>query len=350
MAPEPDPNPQVQPSVAVVILNWNGRKWLERFLPALIERSDFPNTRLIVADNASEDDSVEYVEREFKEIELLLLDRNYGFAEGYNRAIAQLKDDYVVLLNSDVEVGYHWIGPVIDTMESDPRIAVAQPKIKSYYEQRLFEYGGAAGGYIDWLGYPFCKGRIFDEIERDNGQYDAPADIFWAGGSALFIRRERYLEAGGLDPDFFAHMEEIDLCWRLANMGHRLVYVPGSEIFHVGGGTLSYQSARKTYLNFRNNLEMMLKNLPLGKAFFVIFIRLFLDGLAAAQLLVSQKSPEYPWAVARAHWNFFFRIPRILSKRKAIAREADIPTIYGKSIVWQYFAKGKKRFSDLNFG
>ena len=334
------------PRVAVVILNWNGRNFLESFLPSVIA-STYPELEIIVADNASTDQSVEFLQSNYPLVSLIQNDKNYGFAEGYNRVIALLDFEYFILLNSDVEVSSNWIEPVIDFMESDINIAVAQPKILSYSNRNNFEYAGAAGGYLDALGYPFCRGRIFDTVEEDLEQYDDSSEIFWASGAAFFIKRKYWLETGGFDPDFFAHMEEIDLCWRLKNLGYKIVFCPKSKVFHVGGGTLNAESPFKTFLNFRNNLVMLQKNLNSVNAFLIIFIRFWLDLLSLIKYLVDGK-PQNALAISKAHFYFFAHLFKNIKKAGEINKSKfNSAGFYKVSIVWEYFIRKKKTFSSL---
>ncbi len=334
------------PRVAVVILNWNGRNFLESFLPSVIA-STYPGLEIIVSDNASTDQSVEFLQSNYPLVSLIQNDKNYGFAEGYNRVIALLDFEYFILLNSDVEVSSNWIEPVIDFMESDINIAVAQPKILSYSKRNNFEYAGAAGGYLDALGYPFCRGRIFDTVEEDLEQYDDSSEIFWASGAAFFIKRKYWLETGGFDPDFFAHMEEIDLCWRLKNLGYKIVFCPKSKVFHVGGGTLNAESPFKTFLNFRNNLVMLQKNLNSVNAFLIIFIRFWLDLLSLIKYLVDGK-PQNALAISKAHFYFFAHLFKNIKKAGEINKSKfNSAGFYKVSIVWEYFIRKKKTFSSL---
>lgn len=334
------------PSVAVVILNWNGRLLLEQFLPG-VARSVYGNLQLVVGDNASTDDSVSFIKDNYPGIRVIENDRNYGFAEGYRRILAQVKADYYVLLNSDVEVPLNWIQPVIEQMEKDPMIAAGQPKIKWQKQKDSFEYAGAAGGFLDLHGYPFCRGRIFDTVEMDTGQYDDPTEIFWASGAALFIKAEKWKEAGGLDPDFFAHMEEIDLCWRLKNLGYKIVYCPDAEIYHVGGGTLGTDNPYKTYLNFRNNLIILQKNLPFQDACFRILIRFFMDFIAWIHF-VAQGKTDFAMAVTKAHIYFFTRFWHNANKRtKTQLPYLKHTGVYSSSIVYAFFIKKIKYFSQL---
>ena len=331
--------------VAVVILNYNGKKFLEKFLSIVIDNNaNF--SEIIVADNNSTDDSVEFMKNNFPNIRLILNDFNGGFATGYNIALRQIEADYYVLLNSDIEVTPHWIEPVIELMENDESIAACQPKILSYHDKTKFEYAGAAGGFIDKYGYPFCRGRLFQNLETDKGQYDDDIkEIFWATGACLFVRSSIYHKIGGLDDDFFAHMEEIDLCWRLKNAGYKIMYCPDSKIYHIGGGTLPKSSARKTYLNFRNNLSLLMKNLPNGKVFSTIFLRFFLDWIAAFKFLCDGSFADF-FAVIRAHFYFLRHLPVLSKKRKQLSQN-KVSQVYQKNIVFKYFLEKKKLFNEL---
>ena len=290
------------PKVSVVILNWNGRFFLEKFLPS-VYNSTYPNIEFVIGDNGSTDDSMAFVKEIYPQIRLIQNDQNYGFAGGYNKVLEQIEADYYILLNSDVEVTPQWIEPVIEMMERENYVA-AQPKIRAFHKKTHFEHAGGAGGYMDIFGYPFCRGRILHITEEDKGQYDTEKDIFWATGAALFIKSSVWKEAQGFDADFFAHMEEIDLCWRLKKMGYKIGYCPNSTVYHVGGGTLNTSNPKKTYLNFRNNLFMLHKNLPFGQAVGVLFIRMWMDLLALIHFLVQGKGKD-AWAVSRAHQSFF---------------------------------------------
>jgi GT2 family glycosyltransferase len=333
------------PKVAVVILNWNGREFLRKFLPFVIECSK-GEAEIIVADNASTDSSLEFMQQEFPGIRVILNLTNGGFAKGYNDALQQVEADYYVLLNSDIEVTPDWIAPVIRLMESDPSIAACQPKLRSYYQREKFEYAGAAGGYIDKYGYPFCKGRVFQHLEDDLGQYDKESEIFWATGACMFVRAELYHRFGGLDADFFAHMEEIDFCWRLKNAGYKIMYCPDSTVYHVGGGTLPKKSSHKTYLNFRNNLALLYKNLP-GKDLWPVFlVRFPLDGLAAFKFLLDGGFGDF-YAVMRAHFYFYRNLMNIRKKRKAVTQHS-VGCIYQGHLVVDYYLRGLKRFSDFD--
>ncbi len=344
------------PSVAVVILSWNGKKFLSQFLPSVC-RPDYPSLSIYVADNASTDDTVDFLQKYFPGVKIIKNPVNEGFAQGYNTALQQVEADYYVLLNQDVEVTPGWISPVITLMEQDRSIAACQPKIRASGERKYFEYAGAAGGWIDQWGYTFCRGRIFETIEEDKGQYDTVQEIFWASGAALFVRAEAWHAAGGLDPYFFAHMEEIDLCWRLQNAGYKILYCPDSLVYHVGGGSLPQGNPRKTYLNFRNNLIMMSKNLPAGEKRSKLFIRVILDGIAATKSLLSGRPAEVK-AILKAHYHFYKW--SLKKKRGAAPRREEAPGqsphkarldqlkgVYKGSIIAQYFLKGKRRFSEL---
>jgi len=265
-------------SVAVVILNWNGKKFLEKFLPSVVSNSG--DAEIIMADNNSSDDSISFMAINYPNIRIIKNSENGGFAKGYNDALKQIKSDYYILLNSDIEVTPNWIDPLFDLMENDSMIAACQPKLRSYYQQDEFEYAGAAGGFIDKWGYPFCRGRIFGHLEKDEAQYENVEEVFWATGAAMFVRAKYFWEVGGLDEDFFAHMEEIDLCWRLKNKGYKIMVHPQSVVFHVGGGTLPKNSPTKTYLNFRNNFYLLYKNLPKKRFKRVFIFRLIWDGVA----------------------------------------------------------------------
>ncbi len=334
------------PSVSVVILNWNGVNYLRDFLSSVCA-SNYPNLDIIVGDNASTDDSVKFLSENYPRVRVIVNDQNYGFAGGYNKVLEHIESDYFVLLNSDVEVPPDWIDPVIRLMESDPLIAAAQPKILSYKNKNTFEYAGAAGGFVDAFGYPFCKGRIFDTVEADQGQYDINSEVFWASGAALFIKRTKWLEIGGLDGDFFAHMEEIDLCWRLKNKGYKIMYCAESKVYHVGGGTLNSDNAYKTYLNFRNNLVLLQKNLPFLQAFLTIFVRFWLDFLALIRFFLDGQ-PQHAKSISKAHVYFFSNLFKNGRKARVIDKSKfNSAGIYNGSMVWQYFVLKRKTFSSL---
>lgn len=331
--------------VAVVILNWNGRKFLEQFLPCVVKNSK-DQAEVIIADNASTDDSVDFIKKEFPGIRIIQNKTNSGFAKGYNDALSQVDAKYYVLLNSDIEVTPNWIKPVIDIMESDELIAACQPKLRSFYERDKFEYAGAAGGFIDKYGYPFCRGRVFQTIETDKGQYDDTAEIFWATGACMFVRSDVYRKLGGLDKRFFAHMEEIDFCWRAKNQGYKIMYCPDSTVYHVGGGTLPKKSWRKTYLNMRNNNIMLYKNLPHNRILKVFAARLVLDCAAAFKFLIDGGIMDMI-AVVKAHWKFFYMLKQLKPEKKKTVHH-EVTKIYRKNLVVEYFLKGKRKFSDLN--
>jgi GT2 family glycosyltransferase len=337
-----------KPKVAVVILNWNGIKHLREFLPSVLA-STWLNMEVIVGDNGSTDNSVEFLQSNFPTVKIIQNDKNYGFTGGYNRVLQQVDANYFILLNSDVEVHNGWIEPVIALMESDPSIAAAAPKIKSFAEKDHFEHAGAAGGFIDYYGYPFCRGRMFYEIEQDRGQYDKSGEVFWASGAAMFVKRECWFMADGFDERFFAHMEEIDLCWRLKNMGYKIMYCAESEVYHVGGGTLNTENPFKTYLNFRNNLLLLNNNLSFWRAALVIFIRFWMDMLAIIRFLNEGKRKD-AWAVSRAHQNFVLQLfkgggPRIRTKRSNLP---GLKGMYKGSIVWTFFMKKRRIFTSLD--
>lgn len=335
---------QNHPKVSVVILNWNGKNYLEKFLPSVLA-SSYANLQVFVGDNASNDGSVDFLKQHFPSVQVISNSENLGFAGGYNSVLSQIESDYFVLLNSDVEVTAGWIEPLIDLMESDKSIAAAQPKIKDWKNKSRFEYAGAAGGFIDKYGYPFCRGRIFDTVEADEGQYNSATEIFWASGAALFIKTQNWHEVKGLDADFFAHMEEIDLCWRLQNRGYKIMYCPDSEVYHVGGGTLDSENAFKAYLNFRNNLAMLLKNLDSDKVFGIIFIRFWLDFISLLKFLLEGKF-KHAAAINKAHTAFFKDFSKNKKKRINVTGVAH-KGIFKGSIVWEYFAKKKKHFSEI---
>ncbi|KAA6434856.1 glycosyltransferase family 2 protein [Rufibacter glacialis] len=335
-------------AVAVVILNWNGRRWLEQFLPSVLQNS--PEAEVVVADNASSDDSVAFLREHFPQVRLLPLAENYGFCEGYNQALRQVEATYYVLLNSDVEVTPGWLSPLVDLLEQNPQIAACQPKIKSFHHRTHFEYAGAAGGFLDAYGFPFCRGRLFDTLEEDRGQYDDVRPVFWATGACLFIRAQAFWEAGGLEPKFFAHMEEIDLCWRLQNLGYQIYYQGHSTVYHVGGGTLPKANPQKTYLNFRNGAALLYRNLAEEEVNKVLNARLVLDGVAAAQYFLKGEWKEVK-AIYRAHRHFFADKPFWQQKRKegpVKKRTSQLTGWSPQSVVWQYFVKGKKEFSALD--
>jgi GT2 family glycosyltransferase len=334
---------RVYPKVAVVIIHWNRKNLLEQFLPAVCA-STYPNLEIVVADNNSTDDSLAYVRANFPQVTIVNNDDNYGYAGGYNRALRHVAADYYVLLNNDIEVPKHWIEPVIEVMEREPLLGACQPKMLDYHNKRSFEYAGACGGYMDRLGYVFCRGRLFEVLEEDTGQYNNESEIFWATGACLFIRSEVFHEAGGFDEHFFAHMEEVDLCWRIQLLGYKLKVVPSSFVYHVGGGTLN-----KMYLNFRNNLIMLTKNLPWPTLLWLIPLRSFMDLLSSVFFLMNG-FPAYSGAVHRAHADYFFKFGKWWKLRKKvqpIVKNKNFSGVYHGSVVAEHFIGKKKFFSDL---
>lgn len=326
--------------IAVVILNWNGQKLLEKFLPNIVKYS--AEASVYVADNASTDDSVLYVEKHFPMVTIIQNEKNFGFAKGYNEALKKLDYHLYALVNSDVEVTENWLVPIIATFQKEPTCAIIQPKILDYYKKNYFEYAGAAGGFIDKYGYPFCRGRLFDYIEKDTNQYQSQS-IFWASGACFFIRAQVFNELNGFDEDFFAHQEEIDLCWRAYNKNYLAKYVAESTVYHIGGATLEKSNPQKTYLNFRNSLFMLLKNLPSNKIFSVIFIRMLLDGMAGIRFLVFGNIGHFS-AILKAHFSFYTMIYSTLKKRVQTQRS---DYFYTKSIIKTHFLKKTCIFTDI---
>lgn len=335
--------------VSVVILNWNGRQLMEDFLPSVVRYSPSEITDVIVADNGSTDDSIAMLEKRFPSVGIIRLDRNYGFAEGYNQALKQIDTEITVLLNSDVEVSEGWLEAPLKAFDSDPDIACVQPKILSYRQKDHFEYAGAAGCYIDKYGYPFCRGRVLHAIEKDNGQYDTQADILWGSGASLFVRTEVYKKEGGLDAFFFAHQEEVDMCWRLRCRGYRLVCTPQSVVYHVGGATLEMESPRKTFLNFRNNLLMLYKNLPDKDLKRVMRIRFWLDYIAAAQFLLKGHLANAK-AIHEARKAYNEALPdykKIRDENRTKTVLQPIPELLNKSLILLFYLRGKKTFAAI---
>lgn len=335
--------------VAIVILNWNGAKMLRQYMPTVLRYSRDEAT-VYVADNASNDDSLELLRKDFPEVKLIVLDKNWGFAEGYNKALKQIEAEYFLLLNSDIEVTDHWLTPLIGYMDSHPDVAACQPKLLSIFDRDHFEYAGACGGFLDRYGYPFCRGRIFETVEADQGQYNNVVDVLWATGAALMIRACDYWGTGGLDGRFFAHNEEIDLCWRLRISGHRICCVPESQVYHVGGGTLPKSNPMKTFLNFRNNLTMLYKCLPDSELHHVMRWRWFLDYLAAWEMLLLKRNFGDFRAVYRARrafkrWRKDFEVDRQAIQASRV--DEKIPEQRMFSLLWQYYVKGHKVFSTL---
>ena len=335
--------------VAIVILNWNGAKMLRQYMPTVLQYSR-DEAVVYVADNASTDGSLELLRTHFPDCRLIELDKNWGFAEGYNKALQQVQAEYYLLLNSDIEVTHHWLTPLIEFMDSHADVAACQPKLLSIYNKDMFEYAGACGGYLDRYGYPFCRGRLFDTVEEDNGQYDVRSEILWATGAALMIRSQDYWECGGLDGRFFAHNEEIDLCWRLRIRGRRIFCIPDSYVYHVGGGTLPKSNPMKTFLNFRNNLTMLYKCLPDSELHYVMRWRWFLDYLAAWETLIVNRNVGDFRAIYRARHAFRRWRKNFDDDRRQIQSsrvQADIPEQKKFSLLWQYYVKARRRFSAL---
>lgn len=335
-----------QPTFSIIIVTWNGLHHLKRFLPSVNE-SEYRNFEILIADNASTDGTKKWINKEFPNCRIVTFDKNYGYAGGNNRAVKYANGRILIFLNNDVRTDKQWLTNLATSFEN-PSVAVAQPKLRSLENPEMFEYAGASGGYIDKLGYPFCRGRIFDTIEKDKGQYDDTVDLFWASGAAFAIRKSVFIEAGGFDEEFEFHMEEIDLCWRIQKMGYRIVSQPASVVYHLGGGSLPAASSRKVYYNYRNSLVMLLKNLD-QYLWTQIFIRLCLDGIAGIRFLLAGK-PKNTAAIIRAHFAFYYKIPSALKKRKRISDSPnnDAPIIYRKSILIDYFFKRKQTFLELD--
>ena len=335
---------------AVVILNWNGKGFLKEFLPGVLENSALPGTAVYVADNGSTDGSAEWLELCFPQVKVIRLDKNHGFAGGYNLALEKIDADYFVLLNSDIEVVPGWLEPLVSCMDSFPDLAACQPKILSYHNRKSFEHAGAAGCFIDKFGFPFCRGRIFNAVEMDEGQYNDEAEIFWASGACMMVRAEAWKKCGGFDPAFFAHMEEIDLCWRFHKAGMRVLYIPASTVYHVGGGSLPYSSPFKIFLNFRNSLFMLYKNLP-DKGFQrLLFKRKILDGVAAVFFLLKGSFTAF-LAVLKAHFAFYRSLKTLREKRKIVKTIGEQPfnaPVMNKSIVFEFYIRGKRKYSQLS--
>ncbi len=327
--------------IAVVILNWNGTKLLEQFLPSVVKYST--EADIYVADNASTDDSVAFVKANFPTVKIVENESNFGFAQGYNEALKHIDAEIYALVNSDIEVTENWLKPIIETFENEPKTAIIQPKLLDYKRKEYFEYAGAAGGFLDKYGYPYCRGRIFETLEKDNGQYDDYREIFWASGACFFIRSSVYKELKGFDADFFAHQEEIDLCWRAFNKGHSIKYNSLSVVYHVGGATLQQGNPKKTFLNFRNSLLMMVKNLPKNKLITVLFFRLVLDGIAGLQFLFQGKL-KHLWAILKAHFAFYWLFAKNYKKRERFQSDRYYLT---KSIVYLYFIKKVRVFNNI---
>lgn len=332
--------------VAVIILNWNGITFLKQFLPSVIANTPAAIADIIVADNGSNDESVQHIKAVHPSVQIIQFDRNYGFTGGYNKAISSINHEYTVLLNSDVEVPLGWLEPLVAEMDRNEEVGACMPKIIAQQNKDRFEYAGASGGFLDKFGYPFCRGRILSSLESDNGQYDNPTPIFWASGACLMVRTQLYHKLGGLDSDFFAHMEEIDFCWRLQHEGYKVMVYPQSKVYHVGGGTLPNNNPRKMYLNFRNSLLMLIKNLPKRLLLQTLFVRMVLDGAAGIAFLLQGKWSFFV-SVLKAHRDFYKMAGKFIEKRKSISKHSTLG-LYKKSIILSYVVKGKKTFSRLN--
>ncbi len=328
---------------AVVILNWNGKKLLSQFLPSIVGFS--PNAEVYVADNASSDDSLAYLKQTFPSVKIIENQENGGYAKGYNDALQHIDADIFCLINSDVEVTENWLPPILDVFTAEENTAIIQPKLLDFKNPTKFEYAGAGGGFIDFLGYPYCRGRIFNYLETDEEQYNDTADIFWASGACFFIRSKVFHHLGGFDEDYFAHQEEIDLCWRAQNEGFDVKYVGASTVFHVGGATLQESNPHKTYLNFRNSLLTVLKNVPSQYLLQTIFFRLILDGVAGLKFIIELR-PVHTWSILKSHFSFYKNLLKFIKKRKELQRKKNYYNHF--SIVWQHFILGIKKFKDLN--
>ena len=330
-------------NVAIVILNYNGKALLEQFLPSVLEHSQ--QATVYVADNASTDGSVAYVKEHFSKANLIINSQNGGYAKGYNDALKNIKEDVFVLLNSDVEVTQGWLSPILEAFKATKNVVAIQPKILDYKNKDYFEYAGAAGGYIDALGYPYCRGRIFNTLEKDTGQFNDSRQIFWASGACIAVKKEAFIKAGGFDEDLFAHQEEIDLCWRMQQQAGIIQYIGSSTVYHLGGGTLGVENPKKTFYNFRNSLLVMLKNNNRSAVWLILFVRMLLDALAAWQFLLSGK-PSHFIAIFKAHLSFYSLVPRFIKKRYKHTQKIAYYQI--KSIVWMYFIRKKTTFIALN--
>jgi GT2 family glycosyltransferase len=329
--------------IAVVILNWNGRNLLEQFLPSIVKYST--NAEIIVADNASDDDSIEWLNIHYPNITVIQNNENGGYAKGYNEALQNVDADVFALVNSDIEVSNNWLDSIEKLFKENENTAIIQPKILDFKNKSKFEFAGASGGFIDKLGYPYCRGRVFTEIEEDKGQYDNVSEIFWASGACFFIKSEVFNELNGFDEDYFAHMEEIDLCWRAHNIGKKVLYSPKSVVYHVGGATLQETNPHKTYLNFRNSLYTIVKNAPKGNIFSLILTRLILDGVAGTKFLLEAR-PKHTFSIIKAHFSFYRNLMKMLNKRNSNTTFSNKYYIH-KSIVFQFYILGRKFFTDL---
>ncbi len=338
----------VRKKAAVVILAWNGKKFLEQFLPSVIQFTNNELYEIVVADNCSTDGTMDFMRQNFSAVRCIQNATNTGFAGGYNEALKYVDAEYYILLNQDVEVTANWVDIVLSEMDKEDGIAAAQPKLRAFNERDHFEYAGACGGYVDRFGYAFCRGRIFDYIEKDEGQYDTVKQIFWASGACMFVKKEVFWQAGGFDVDFFAHQEEIDLCWRINNLGYKIINVPGAVVYHVGGGSLPQGNPRKTYLNFRNNNMMIFKNLPLLALCWKLPVRILLDIVASWYSVVKNRNFIDFKAIFKAHGSLYKNIPALIAKRRMLA-QPDSKNLSNINIVWEYFIKKRKRYSDLRF-
>jgi GT2 family glycosyltransferase len=328
---------------AIVILNWNGKKLLEQFLPSIVKFSS-DEAEIYVADNASEDTSISYIKHHFPCVKIIKNTENGGYAKGYNDALQKINADIYCLINSDVEVTQNWLNPILTVFNTDENTAIIQPKILAFKDKTNFEYAGAAGGFIDLYGYPYCRGRVFNDIEKDRNQFNDISEIFWASGACFFIRSKVYHQLNGFDEDYFAHQEEIDLCWRTQNIGYQVKYVGNSTVFHVGGATLKETDPQKTFLNFRNSLLNVVKNVPKKWFLFVVFSRLLLDGIAGIKFILELR-PIHSLAILKAHFSFYTNFYKFLKKRKVLQKKSNYNL--HTSIVWQYFILGRKKFKDL---
>ena len=329
--------------IAVVILNWNGKALLEEFLPSVTRYSR--ESRIYVADNASTDDSIDFITTHYPKVRIIRNKVNGGYAKGYNDALKHLDEDVFILLNSDVEVTPNWLPPIVKEFEQHPETAAVQPRILDYRKPRFFEYAGAAGGFIDRFAYPYCRGRIFDSIEKDKGQYEDRTRIFWASGACLAIRREDFYLAGGLDEDYFAHQEEIDLCWRLFNLDRDVVYIGNSKVYHLGGATLNSMDPRKTFFNFRNSLFSLVKNAPGKEVLAIIFARLILDGIAGVKFFLQFRFP-HTLAIVKAHFSFYSNLGKLLRKRQKLVQKKNY--FQTNSILVEFYIKGRKNYREIN--
>ncbi|MBW6458663.1 MAG: glycosyltransferase family 2 protein, partial [FCB group bacterium] len=342
------PDIQVEEKAVIVLLSYNSRTYLERFLPAIL-KTDYPSFRLIIVDNASTDDTQDFLREHYPAIDVLQIDVNRGFTNGFVESLACIHAEYYALLTSDVELPPGWLTPLMEAMEADEKLGACQPKIKAYKEREYFEYAGACGGLIDAFGYPFCRGRIFDRVEQDRGQYDRAMDIFWASGAVFLVRSEAYRRSGGFDNDFYAHMEEIDLCWRMQRIGYAIRVIPASEAYHVGGSVILYGSTEKIYHNYRNNLIMLTKNLPAGRVWWMIPWRMLLDLVSGLQALLGGRPADCA-AMLKAHRHYGRDLKKWTAKRKEIRSLVpykELKGVYPKSIVWQFFIRGRKHYSEL---